>query len=108
MARLGNPVQDVALWIVMDQCLSEGIGVPRLEGLPDEAETLRHWEHISGRKAEEECLLFYKIFAAFCFTFVMARLMTCEKQKGRMPADSTFDVDNLASQALARLLETAR
>jgi len=107
MARLGNPVQDVAYWLVMDHCLSEGIGVARLEGLPDEAETLSHWERISGHRAEAEPLLFYKIFAAFCFTFVMARVMTREKQQGTMPAENPYDVDNLASQALAQLLEQA-
>lgn len=48
MARLGNPVQDIAYWLVLDHSLSSGIGIPRLEGLPDEAETLRHWESISG------------------------------------------------------------
>jgi aminoglycoside phosphotransferase (APT) family kinase protein len=107
MARLGNPLQDVALWVVMDKCLSEGIGVPRLEGLPDEAETMSHWERVSGHRADARSLLFYKIFAAFCFTFVMARVMTREKQKGTMPAESTYDVDNLASQALVGLLEEA-
>jgi aminoglycoside phosphotransferase (APT) family kinase protein len=107
MARLGNPVQDIALWLVMDDCLSEGIGVPRLEGLPDEAETLSHWERVSGRRAEALPLLFYKIFGAFCFTFVMARVMTREKQQGTMPADNPYDVDNLASQALAKLLKRA-
>lgn len=107
MARLGNPLQDVALWLIMDRCLSEGIGVARLAGLPDEAETLSHWERISGYRAEAEQLLFYKIFSAFCFTFVMARVMTREKQKGAMPAESTYDVDNLASQALVKLLARA-
>ena len=107
MARLGSPVQDLAFWIVMDGCLSEGIGIPRLEGLPDEAETISHWERISGHRAETESLLFYKIFAGFCFTFIMARLMTCEKQKGTLPADDTYDVDNLASQALVKLLREA-
>jgi hypothetical protein len=91
----------------MDRCLSEGIGVPRLQGLPDEAETLSHWERLSGHRAEAGPLLFYKIFAAFCFTFVMARVMTREKQQGTMPAENSYDVDNLASQALAQLLEKA-
>ena len=76
-------------------------------GLPDEAETLSHWERVSGRRAEALPLLFYKIFGAFCFTFVMARVMTREKQQGTMPADNPYDVDNLASQALAKLLKRA-
>ena len=107
MARLGNPVQDIAYWLVLDQSLSEGTGTPRLGGLPDEAETLSHWERISGYRAEPEALLFYKIFSAFVFTFVMARVMTREKQKGTLPAENTYDVDNLASQALTRLLREA-
>lgn len=107
MARLGNPVQDIAYWLVLDRSLSEGIGASRLEGLPDEAETLSHWERISGYHADPESLLFYKIFCGLIFTFVMARVMTREKQKGTIPAESTYDVDNLASQALTRLLREA-
>ena len=52
-------------------------------------------------------MLFYKIFGAFCFTFVMARVMSREKQKGTIPADDRYDVDNLASQALVGWLEEA-
>jgi hypothetical protein len=107
MARLGNPVQDIAFWIVLDRCMSEGIGVPRLESLPDDAETLHHWGDISGHRAEAGTLLFYEIFAGFCFTFVMARVMTREKMKGTMPAEDTYDVDNLASQTLVKLLAKA-
>jgi aminoglycoside phosphotransferase (APT) family kinase protein len=107
MARLGNPVQDIAFWLVLDQCMSEGIGIPRLEGLPDEAETLSHWQQVSAHEADARSLRFYKIFAAFCFTFVMARVMTREKQQGTIPADNTYDVDNLASQALVKLLTEA-
>ena len=104
MARLGNPVQDIAYWLVLDRSLSEGIGMGRLEGLPDEQETLRHWEDTSGYRADAESLRFYKIFCGLVFTFVMARVMTREKQKGTMPADNPYDVDNLASQALAKML----
>jgi aminoglycoside phosphotransferase (APT) family kinase protein len=107
MARLGNPVQDIAFWVVLDRSMSEGIGIPRLEGLPDEAETIRHWESVSGHRAEAGPLLFYEIFAGFCFTFVMARVMTREKLLGAMPAEDPYDVDNLASQTLVKLFEKA-
>jgi aminoglycoside phosphotransferase (APT) family kinase protein len=107
MARLGNPLQDIAFWNVLDRCMSEGIGIPRLEGLPDEAETLRHWESVSGQRAEAGTLQFYEIFAGFCFTYVMARVMTREKLNGTLPAEDPYDVDNLASQTLVKLLEKA-
>ena len=34
MAVLGNPVQDLAWFNYLDATFSEGLGMPRLEGLP--------------------------------------------------------------------------
>ena len=72
MARLGNPVQDIVWWLILDQCLSTFIGIPRNKNIPSESETLAYWEESAGRKVEH--LMFYKIFASFFFSVIMARL----------------------------------
>ena len=34
MAVIGNPVQDLAWYCFIDRTFAEGLGMPRLEGLP--------------------------------------------------------------------------
>lgn len=105
MARLGNPVQDLAYWLVLDYCLSEALGFPRIAAAPGESETIAIWERATGFKADR--LLYYKIFAAWCFTMILARVMTREKLRGNLPAEDRFDIDNMASQTLVKLLKQA-
>lgn len=105
MARLGNPVQDLGYWLILDYCLSEALGFERIAATPSETETIAIWEQASGFKADN--LLYYKIFAAWCFTMILARVMTREKLKGNLPEEDRFDIDNMASQTLVKLLNQA-
>ncbi|MFK7978041.1 MAG: phosphotransferase family protein [Halioglobus sp.] len=105
MARLGNPLTDFGYWLVLDHCMSLGLGVEKMAPAPDEAASLALWEKVSGHSGEN--LLFYKIFAAWRFTMIMARVITREKMQGNLPEEDNYDVDNLGSQALQQLLEQA-
>lgn len=98
MARLGNPMQDMAWWLVLDQCLSTYIGIPRNEHVPSEEETLAFWEDAAGRKVEH--LMYYKIFGSFFFSVIMARLA---KIGTAADAESTSDVDEFPNMALTQL-----
>jgi aminoglycoside phosphotransferase (APT) family kinase protein len=103
MARLGNPIQDIAWWLVLDQCLSTYMGIPRNEFVPSEVETLAHWEKFSGRKLEN--LLYYKVFSAFCFSVIMARLNRNSKASGEIPEDDLGEYENLATTQLKALFK---
>jgi aminoglycoside phosphotransferase (APT) family kinase protein len=105
MVFLGNPVADLAWWITLDRCFTEGIGIPRAEGFPNAAETVARWEDLVGRKAEH--LGYYEIFAALRFSIIMARIVGQMKYYEILPADHPMDVDNLGSVILGRLLEEA-
>lgn len=105
MARLGNPLTDLAYWLVLDRCMSTGLGVDPMAPAPSEAETLAQWEAVSGHNSEH--LLFYKIFAAWRFTMIMARVISREKLLGNFAEDDPYDVDNLGSQALQLYLGEA-
>jgi aminoglycoside phosphotransferase (APT) family kinase protein len=105
MVRLGNPVQDVAWWIAIDRCLSEGIGVPRLPGLPTADQTLAHWSAATGLSADH--FEYYETLAFLKFSVIMARLGLQMKHYEVAPEDSQMDVSNLASFLLERSLDGA-
>ena len=103
MARLGDPVQDLAWWIALDRCFSEGLGVERLAGLPSRDTTIARWETLVGRPARH--FDYYEILALYKFTAIMARVSLQLMHYEFLPGDSNMDSDNLASQTLARALD---
>ncbi|GBD26430.1 Putative aminoglycoside phosphotransferase [bacterium HR30] len=103
MARLGDPVQDVAWWWTIDRCFSEGLGIPRLEGLPGRAETIELWEATSGFSARN--FEYYEMLALYKFTAIMARVVRQLCHYELFPQDTTMDRDNLASVVLAHDLQ---
>lgn len=103
MARLGDPVQDLAWWWTIDRCFSEGLGVPRLEGLPGRSETVALWEAASGLTARY--FDYYEMLALYKFTAIMARVVRQLCHYEVFPEDTTMDRDNLASVVLERELE---
>ncbi len=98
MVFLGNPVADLAWFINLDRCFTEGISVPRLEGVPDRAATVARWEECVGRPAEH--FQYYEYFAAFRFSVIMARVFLQMKHYEILPQDAIVDVDNLATNVL--------
>ena len=49
MATLGQPEEDLAWFLLLDRHHSEGIGVPRLPGFPDAAQTIARYGRLTGR-----------------------------------------------------------
>lgn len=77
MATLGAPESDLAWYLFTDRYLSEGLGLPRLPGLPGRRETVATYASLLGRPLRD--LAFYDVFAAFRFgllTSRVTRLMT--------------------------------
>lgn len=103
MATLGNPAEDLAWYMYLDRHHCEGIGVPRLEGFPSRDETVAQWEELTGLNARST-LDYYEIFAGLRFAAIMVRVVRQMKHYEVLPADSTFDIDNPASQLLAKIL----
>jgi aminoglycoside phosphotransferase (APT) family kinase protein len=103
MAALGDPQQDLAWFVLVDDVLSEGQGNPRIPGFPRREETIRQWEQHTGRRAD--AFDYYEVFAGFRFTVVMTRLGHLFFDLGVAPDD--FAYDNFVSQHLARLLSEA-
>ena len=99
-ACLANPVDDLAWWLMLDESMSSGYGVPRLAGLPSRDETVAHWQRASGCSARD--LPYYDVFAAWRMAYVMARIGTVFMQRGWVPRESQMDLQNGGSALLAR------
>ena len=98
-ACLAHPVDDLAWWLMLDGCLSEGYGVPRLPGLPSRDETVAHWERCTGLRADD--LDYHEVFAAWRMAIIMARIGTLFMQRGWVEASAQMDVRNGAATLLA-------
>ena len=78
MAVLGNPVQDLAWFNYLDATFAEGLGMPRLDGLPTYEQTIAQWEQASGFSARDYD--YYQIFAGMRFGLIMSRIMLATGQ----------------------------
>jgi aminoglycoside phosphotransferase (APT) family kinase protein len=98
-ATLASPVDDLAWWLMLDESLSTGYGVPRLAGLPSREETVAHWERASGFSARH--LPYYDVYAAWRMAYVMARIGSVFMERGWVPRESEMDVRNGGAALLA-------
>lgn len=98
MAVLGNPVQDLAWFNYMDSTFADGLGMPRLEGLPGYDDTVARWERASGFPAREYD--YYIIFAAMRYGLILSRIMLATGQDGEVQS-------NFACQLLQKHLDSA-
>jgi aminoglycoside phosphotransferase (APT) family kinase protein len=103
MATLGNPIQDLAWWLFLDRHHSEGIGLPRLDGLPGRDETVARYEELTGRPVAH--LEYYEVFAAFRFAVIMCRLAQMLITFEALPPDSDMETNNIVTQLLAKMLD---
>ena len=102
MARLGDPVQDLAWWLASDRCFSEGLEFERLAGFPGKEETIERWEQTTGREAAH--FEYYTILALTRFSMNMARVGQFMKKIEIIDEENEFDYENFASITLRRAL----
>ncbi|MFG2041498.1 phosphotransferase family protein [Dactylosporangium sp. NPDC048998] len=101
LVGLGAPERDLAWYLHLDRHLSEGIGAPRLPGLPDAARTVAAYERATGRPVRAlDC---YRVLAAVQFAMLTARLAVLATGHALLPTD--FPLHRNASRLLANILE---
>ncbi len=102
IAWLGDPESDIAFVLTLDHLLGEGIGVPRLEGLPGKEETVKRYEELTGWKVKH---LFYNEVRAACVAGLhILKVQKNLKQLGAsLPGDDP-ERDNFCTQYLAGLM----
>ena len=82
MAVLGNPVQDIAWFNYMDATFAEGLGMPRLTGLPSYPDTVKQWQTASGYTARDYD--YYLIFAGMRYGLILSRIMLATGQDSQV------------------------
>ena len=71
MANISDPLTDLAWWVWIDKCNSEGLGVPRLGGLPEPKEIYASWQELTGRSIEN--IAWFELFAATRYAIILER-----------------------------------
>jgi len=69
MANISDPLTDLAWWVWIDKCNSEGLGVPRLGGLPEPAEIYGRWHELTGRSIEK--IAWFELFCVVRYAIVL-------------------------------------
>lgn len=95
MARLGDPVMDLAWGLFLGRYHSEGTGNPSLPGFPSRDESIALYEELVGRSAEH--LEYYEILAGMRFSVILIRLGKQFKHHGVLPEEVNFEVENPVS-----------
>jgi aminoglycoside phosphotransferase (APT) family kinase protein/putative sterol carrier protein len=102
MAILNDPESDLAFMIVLDWLLSEGTGVPRLEGFPSQEDTIHRYETLTGWRVEN--FSYNEVFATFRAALVVLRVQKSLQHMGiELPGEDPI-LDNLCTRRLAALL----
>jgi aminoglycoside phosphotransferase (APT) family kinase protein len=69
MANVSDPRTDLAWWIWIDRCNSEGLGLERLAGLPAPADVYRRWQELTGRSIEG--IEWFELFAVVRYAIIL-------------------------------------
>ena len=92
MAVLGNPVEDLAWFCYIDSAFADGLGLPRLDGLPSYEDTVARWQQATGYPVDS--FDYYTVFAGMRFGMVLSRIMVTSGQE-----------DEIQGNFAAKLLE---
>ncbi|HJR26057.1 MAG TPA: phosphotransferase family protein [Acidimicrobiales bacterium] len=103
MVTAGDPVQDLAWYLLLDRHHWEAFDVPRLDGLLDRAGSIERWEKASGRSAEH--LDWYELLGATRYASIMTRVLKLLDSTGVLPGGADMAYDQTGSQLLRRILD---
>ncbi|MEP5764110.1 MAG: phosphotransferase family protein [Halieaceae bacterium] len=96
MAVLGNPVQDLAWYCYIDSSFADGLGIPRLEGLPSYESSVQRWQAATAYPVED--FDYYMVFAGMRYGLILSRIMLATGQESEIQG-------NFAVQLLQRTLD---
>jgi aminoglycoside phosphotransferase (APT) family kinase protein len=102
MARLADPMMDLAWGLFLERYHTEGTGVERLAGFPDRDGTIALYEDLSGTRTEN--LEYYELLAGMRFSVILIRLAQQMIARGFLPGDTEFEWNNPVSNLHAKQL----
>ena len=98
MVSLGDPCQDLAWGIAIDDCNTEGINVEKLSGFPSKQQTIELWEELTGLKSTN--FNYYYLLSIYKFAVIMIRVVKKLEYYEIMPPGLDAHINNHASQML--------
>jgi aminoglycoside phosphotransferase (APT) family kinase protein/putative sterol carrier protein len=101
MAFLGDPVADLAWFLLIDRYLAVEYGLQRLEGLPGKDDTIGRYEEKTGWKVRN--YEYNEIFAVLRFGMILVSVLKKMKRQG-IPIDENMLQNNACARMLAELL----
>jgi aminoglycoside phosphotransferase (APT) family kinase protein len=101
MANISDPRSDLAWWIWIDRCNSEGLGAERLAGLPVPADVYTRWSELTGRAVEG--IEWFELFAVVRFAIILERKFTAMREE-----NPELTIPNFPAQFIPDLIEAAR
>jgi aminoglycoside phosphotransferase (APT) family kinase protein len=103
MVTAGDPVQDLAWYLLLDHHHTMAFDVPRLPGLPPREVSVARWEAASGHSAEH--LEWYELLGAARYASVMVRVMKLLDSTGVFPGAAEGAFDQTGTRLLAEMLD---
>ena len=103
-ASIAPPESDLAWWLMFDRTMHEGVGLERLPGDASREEQLAIYEEAARRKVEG--LRLHEIFAAYRYCVVVVQIANRLVDRGLLPADNEFWVNNPIVNTLKNLMES--
>jgi aminoglycoside phosphotransferase (APT) family kinase protein len=101
MANIADPRSDLAWWIWIDRCNSEGLGAERLPGLPEPAEVYARWSELTGRSSEG--IEWFELFTVVRFAIILERKFAAMRED-----TPDLVVPNFPAQFIPDLIEAVR
>lgn len=102
MVTAGDPVQDLAWYLLLDRHHTMAYDVPRLPGLPSRATSIARWESASGHSAQH--LEWYELLGAARYASIMVRVMKLLDSTGVLPGAAEGAFDQTGTRLLAEIL----
>ncbi|MEQ1787674.1 MAG: phosphotransferase family protein [Acidimicrobiales bacterium] len=103
MVTAGDPVQDLAWFLLLDRHHTMAFDVPRLPGLPPRDESIDRWQAASGHSAEH--LGWYELLGAARYASIMVRVMKLLDSTGVFPGAAAAAFDQTGTRLLAEMLD---
>jgi aminoglycoside phosphotransferase (APT) family kinase protein len=103
MVTAGDPVQDLAWYLLLDRHHVMAFDVSRLPGLPPREESVARWEAASGHPATH--LEWYELLGATRYASIMVRVMTLLDHTGILPGAAEGAFDQTGTRLLEQMLE---
>jgi aminoglycoside phosphotransferase (APT) family kinase protein/putative sterol carrier protein len=101
MAFIGDPEADLAWFITVDKEWTEGFGLSKLEGTPEDEEIIQHYETLTGWKVKN--YFYNEVMATFRHGLTMIAVLKRFQEQG-IPIEEDMILNNFPTRHLADLI----